>query len=157
MSEPYANMNLIDVLNDLRARELGAIVQYMRHHYIVTGPEGVALAGDFKGIAIEEMKHAEELGERIDALGGDPTAKAEKVNVEGVALRELAKADYNAEMDAVMRYRAAIRVAEAKTDYVTRRMLEDILAQEEDHATTFMNMLGNDVTGHELLNPKLAE
>lgn len=156
MADMYADMSLLDVLNDLRSRELGVIVQYMRHHYIVTGPEGVALAGDFKDIAIQEMKHAEELGERIDALGGDPTTKAEKPDVAGVTLKELAKADYNSEMDAIARYRAGIKVAKAKGDVVTRRMLEEILGDEEDHATTFVNMLGKDVQGHELLDPKMV-
>jgi len=157
MADLYADANLIDVLNDLRARELGAIVQYMRHHYIATGPDGVALAGEFKTVSIEEMKHAETLGERIDALGGDPTTKAERPNVEGHSLKELAKADYNSEMDAVMRYRAAIKVADAHGDVVTRRILESILGDEEAHATLFVDMLGGDVQGHELLDPKMAE
>lgn len=156
MAEPYAEMNLIDVMNDLRARELGAIVQYMRHHYIATGPEGVALAGEFKTVSIQEMKHAETLGERIDALGGDPTVKAQKPDIEGHSLKELAKADYNSEMDAIARYRAAIKVAEAKGDTVSRRIFEDILADEEAHATLFSDMLGGDVQGHELLDPKMA-
>lgn len=156
MADMYADMNLLDVLNDLRSRELGVIVQYMRHHYIATGPDGVALAGEFKDVAIEEMKHAESLGERIDALGGDPTTKAEKPDIEGVTLKELAKADYNSEMDAIARYRAAIKVTNAKGDVVTRRLLEDILGDEEAHATLFVDMLGKDVQGHELLDPKMA-
>lgn len=155
MASLYSDMNLVDVLNDLRSRELGAIVQYMRHHYIVTGPEGVALAGEFKEISVEEMKHAESLGERIDALGGDPTAKAETADIQGSTLKEYAKADYNAEMDAIMRYRAGVKVAEAHSDVVTRRLLEDILGEEESHAVKFSDMLGRDTQGGELLDPKM--
>src|SRR5450759_4503133 len=60
-----AEAALLDTLNTLRARELAVIEQYMRHHYIVTGPEGVALADEFKEVAFTAMKQAEE----VDAPG----------------------------------------------------------------------------------------
>jgi len=146
----YENMDLIDVLNDLRARELAAIMQYMRHHYLVTGPDGVALAGEFKSISVEEMKHAESLGERIDYLDGNPTTKPERIEVDARTLKEMAKADLASEADAVTRYKAAIKVAEAKGDVTTRRMLEDILGQEEDHHKTFSDMLGGSEMSNEM-------
>lgn len=139
----YEGMTLIDILNDLRARELTVIMQYMRHHYLATGPDGVALADEFKDIAITEMKHAEELAERIDYLGGDPTLQT--MRVEGVAARtvaEMAEADLASEADAIARYKEAVAAADASSDITTRKLLEDILADEEDHHNTFGAMLG---------------
>lgn len=138
----YADMSLLDVLNDLRSRELAVIVQYMRHHYQVTGPEGLALADQFKDIAIVEMKHAEKLGERIDYLGGDPTTKPQSIMTTATTLRDMARADFDAETDAIGRYRTAVKIAEGHGDTTTRRLLEDILADEEGHAKVFDDMLG---------------
>jgi len=157
MSDTYADAKLIDVLNDLRARELAVVMQYMRQHYLVTGPEGMLLAGTFKDVAITEMKHAEALAERIDFLGGDPTTKPESFAKDFNGLREMAKSDYSAEQDAVMRYRVAIKIAAAADDVTTRKLLEEILADEEDHLKTFSDMLGGDVLGGELLDPNLAQ
>lgn len=142
MASMYENMQLLDVLNDLRARELAVIVQYMRHHYLVTGPDGLALADEFKEVAIEEMKHAEELAERIDFLGGDPTTKPEPIMKAERTLAEMAAADYASEEDAVARYKEAIGVAAGADDITTRKLLEDILGDEEDHLQTFGSMLG---------------
>jgi bacterioferritin len=134
--------SLIDTLQDLRARELAAIVQYMRHHYVVTGADGVALAGEFKETAITEMKHAEMLGERIDFLGGDPTTKPTEIMKGGYSVTDAATMNLVAEEEAVRLYTAAIKEADAAGDVTTRRLLEDILADEEDHVSTFRNMLG---------------
>jgi bacterioferritin len=157
MADPYADANLLDVLNDLRSRELAVVMQYMRQHYTVTGPEGMLHADTFKDVAITEMKHAEALAERIEFLGGSATTKPERFDKEFSGLKEMAKADFSAESDAVMRYRAAIKVAAAHDDVTTRKLLEDILGDEEDHLKTFTDMLGGDVTGGELLDPKLAQ
>lgn len=157
MAKAKSEISLIDVLNDLRSRELAVVMQYMRQHYVVTGPEGMLLADTFKDVAITEMKHAEALAERIDFLGGNPTTKPEKFDSDFSNLREMAKSDYNAEEDAIMRYRAAIKVAAAADDVTTRKLLEDILGDEEDHIKTFSDMLGQDVMGGELLDAKLQK
>jgi bacterioferritin (cytochrome b1) len=68
----------------------------------------------------------------------------------------MAKSDFSAESDAVMRYKAAIKFAETHGDPTTRRLLESILADEEEHLKTFSDMLGGDVTGGEVLDPALA-
>lgn len=138
----YEGQSLIEVLNDLRARELAVTIQYMRHHYLVDGPQGVALAGEFKSVAITEMKHAEALAERIDYLGGDPTTKPEPImGREAKTLADMAAADRDSEADAVDRYKAAIKIADAEGDVTTRKLLEDILGDEEDHHKTFSDML----------------
>lgn len=133
---------LVDTLNGLRARELAVIAQYMRHHYIVTGPDGLALADEFKETAVTEMKHAEELAERIDFLGGNPTTKPGPIATAEKTLQKMAAADLAAEEDAVRLYNAAIAEADAAGDVTTRRLLESILGDEEEHVNTFSTMLG---------------
>ena len=157
MSDLYSDVNLVDVLNDLRSRELGVIMQYMRQHYIVTGPTGMLHAGTFKDVAITEMKHAEALAERIELLGGTATTKPAKFESEFSGFKEMAKSDVSAAQDAVMRYKTAVRIAAAENDPTTRGLLEGILADEEDHLKTFTDMIGGDVLGGELLDPKLAQ
>ena len=137
-----ADTALIDTLNDLRARELAVCMQYMRHHYLVTGPEGLALAGEFKSVAITEMKHAEALAERIDFLGGDPTAKPASFPTDAKTFEEMASQDLASESEAVDLYKAAVKQADEAGDVTTRRLLESILADEEDHVDTFERMLG---------------
>jgi bacterioferritin len=134
--------NLIDTLNALRAKELAAIVQYMRHHYVVTGADGAALAGTFKEISIVEMRHAEALGERIDFLGGDPTTKPSEIRGGGASVQDAATLDMAAEEEAVRLYGEAIKEANEAGDVVTRRMLESILMDEEEHLNEFRTMLG---------------
>lgn len=134
--------SLIDTLNMLRARELAVIMQYMRHHYIVTGADGLALADEFKETAITEMKHAEALAERIDFLGGDPTTIPSEIEKKAKTLQQMATSDLAAEEDAVARYAVAIAEADAAGDVTTRRLLEDIMADEEEHVNVFRTMLG---------------
>ena len=138
----YEKMKPLDILNDLRARELAVIVQYMRHHYTAAGPEGLMLADEFKAASIDEMKHAEELAERIDFLGGDPTTKPEKIVSTSNKIKEMAAADFAAEEDAIARYKEAIAIFAGTDDVTTRKLLEDILGDEEDHLKTFGDMMG---------------
>jgi bacterioferritin len=110
----------------------------------VFSEDGVkALAGEFKEVAITEMKHAEKLAERIDYLGGDPTTKPEQImGRDATSVADMAAADRDSEADAVARYKEAIGVAANAGDVTTRKMLEDILGDEEDHHKTFSDMLG---------------
>lgn len=137
-----ADQALIDTLNDLRSRELAVCMQYMRHHYLVTGPDGLALADEFKAVAITEMKHAEALAERIDFLGGDPTSKPAPFPTAATTLAEMAETDLASEEEAVDLYKAAVKQADEAGDVTTRRLLESILGDEEDHVDTFQRMLG---------------
>ena len=77
------NQKIIDALNKDRADELGAIIQYMGHHYTADGMESPAIVGIFKTTAIDEMKHAEMLAERIVYLGGDPVNKPSDIKKGG--------------------------------------------------------------------------
>jgi bacterioferritin len=134
--------SLLDTLNVLRARELAVTIQYMRHHYQVTGADGLAIMGEFKEVAITEMKHAEKLAERIDFLGGDPTTVPDSIGRDAKSLKDMATMDLASENDAVKLYNDAIKQADAEGDVTTRRLLESILGDEEDHVNTFQTMLG---------------
>jgi bacterioferritin len=70
-----ASKNLLELMNRGIARELQVSIQYMWQHVMVTGIKGVVVEGIFKEIAITEMKHAEEIAERLSYLNGTPTVK----------------------------------------------------------------------------------
>lgn len=137
-----ASEEMLATLNDLRARELAVCIQYMRHHYLVTGPESFGAEEEFKSVAIEEMKHAEALAERIDFLGGNPTTKPWDISADETTLEQMARIDLGAEEEAIRLYSEAIQQASREGDVTTRRLLEDILGQEEEHAKSFQQMLG---------------
>ena len=90
--------------------------------------------------AIAEMKHAERLAERLDYLNGVPTTKPDPIFVGG-SLIEMLKQDEQDEEEAIELYKEAIQVAAEEGDYTTRRMLEEILAEEENHINTFGKLL----------------
>lgn len=135
-------MSLVDTLNDLRARELAVIVQYMGHHYVMTGADAAALAGEFKEVAITEMKHAEALAERIDYLGGVPVTKPATIKSGATSVSDAATVNLASEEEAITLYTKAVAEAADAGDITTRKLLEDILGDEEDHANTFRTMLG---------------
>jgi bacterioferritin len=135
-------MSLVDTLNDLRARELAVIVQYMGHHYVITGADAAALAGEFKEVAITEMKHAEALAERIDYLGGVPITKPTAIKSGATSVTDAATVNLASEEEAIALYTKAVAEAAAAGDITTRKLLEDILGDEEGHADTFRTMLG---------------
>jgi bacterioferritin len=131
---------LLDFLNKAIASELQVSIQYMWQHVQVTGMDGAAVEGTFRKIAIAEMKHAEKLAERLDYLDGVPTTKPDPIFVGG-SLIEMLKQDEMNEEEAITLYKQAIQVAAAEGDFTTRRLLEDILAEEEDHINTFGKLL----------------
>ena len=132
---------VLDALNSARSRELAVIIQYMRQHYTVVGIESPPAADLFKSTAITEMKHAESLGERIDFLGGEPTIKPDPIKVSS-DLTSMLKDDLASEMDAISLYKDIIKTCEAEGDIVSRRMMEEILGDEEDHVNEFETLLG---------------
>ncbi len=131
---------LLDLLNKGIASELQVSIQYMWQHVQVTGMDGANVEGTFRKIAIAEMKHAERLAERLDYLDGVPTTKPEPIFVTG-SLIEMLKQDEMDEEKAIILYKQAIQAAATEGDFTTRRLLEDILAEEEDHINTFGKLL----------------
>ncbi len=131
---------LIDFLNKGIARELQVSIQYMWQHVQVTGTDGAIVEDIFRKTAIVEMKHAERLAERLDYLNGVPTTKPDPIFVRG-SLIEMLKQDEQNEEEAISLYKQAIQFAAEEGDYTTRRLLEEILAEEEDHINTFGKLL----------------
>jgi len=130
----------LELLNKGIARELQVSIQYMWQHVQVTGMDGAVVNGVFRQIAIAEMKHAEALAERLDYLDGIPTIKPDPIFVGG-SLIEMLKQDEQNEEEAIVLYKQAIQVASAEGDFTTRRLLEDILSEEEKHINTFGKLL----------------
>ena len=135
-----ASDKLKDLLNQAIARELQVSVQYMWQHVMATGMNAEPVRDLFKKIAIVEMKHAEEIAERLDYLGGRPTTKPTPITI-GETLREMIEIDKKAEEEAIELYRQIIEVADAEKDYTTKRLFEQILADEEEHHGDFSGLL----------------
>ncbi|MBM4087198.1 MAG: DUF892 family protein [Planctomycetes bacterium] len=131
-------------LNKAIARELAVTVQYMWQHVMAIGMDSPAIREVFEDVAIEEMKHAEEIAERLNYLGGVPTTKPEPIKVGGT-LKEMLEMDLAAEEEAIAMYKQIIKAADAAGDPTTRLMFEKILAEEEDHADTFSTILARPV------------
>ena len=131
---------LLEFLNTAIARELQVSIQYMWQHIQVTGMDGATVEGIFRKIAIAEMKHAERLAERLDYLNGVPTIKPDPIFVGG-SLIEMLTQDEQDEEDSINIYKQAIQAAADEGDYTTRRMLEEILAEEENHINIFGKLL----------------
>jgi bacterioferritin len=112
----------------------------MWQHVQVTGIDGTTVEDIFRKTAIAEMKHAERLAERLDYLNGVATTKPDPVFVGG-SLIEMLTQDERDEEEAIEIYKEAIQAAAEEGDYTTRRMLEEILAEEENHINTFGKLL----------------
>jgi bacterioferritin len=135
-----ASQKLLEFLNNAIARELQVSIQYMWQHVQVTGMDGATVEDIFRKTAIAEMKHAERLAERLDYLNGVPSTKPDPIFVMG-SLIEMLEQDEQDEERAISLYKQAIQVAAMEGDYTTRRMLEEILAEEETHINTFGKLL----------------
>jgi bacterioferritin len=135
-----ASKKLLDMLNEAIAMELQVSIQYMYQHILATGIDSAAVAGTFKDFAITEMKHAEAIAERLAYLEGTPTTKPAPIFVGG-KLKDMLQTDVKAEESAIALYRKIIKVADGEGDVTTRRLIEDILGDEEEHHDTFTNLL----------------
>ncbi len=135
-----ASQKLLDFLNKGIARELQVSIQYMWQHIQVTGTDGAIVEDAFRKTAIAEMKHAERLAERLDYLNGIATTKPDPIFVGG-SLIEMLTQDEQDEENAITLYKQAIQIAADEGDYTTRRLLEEILAEEEDHINLFGKFL----------------
>lgn len=136
-----ASQKLTEMMNQAIAGELQAIVQYMWHHVMVKGLESASVSDVFEKIAMDEMKHAEKIADRLFYFDVNPTTKPNPIATGGDAVQML-KADVKAEEEAITLYKDIIRQAAAEKDETTRLLFEEILAQEEDHHDTFTTLLG---------------
>ena len=124
---------VIETLNSLLARELTVVSQYMVHAEICEGWGYVKLHDAIQKRAVTEMKHAESLIGRILFLEGIPiVSELEKMHI-GVDVPKIFANDHEAEVDAIKRYNAGIKICGDAKDYATREILERILSEEDDH------------------------
>ncbi len=137
-----ASKELLEMLNKAIARELQVCIQYMWQHVLWSGPKYFAIKDEFKKIAIDEMKHAEKIAERLFYLGGIPTTQPSTVNV-GNNLKEMLEQDKRDEETAIELYKQIIKKAEEEEDYTTAFIFKEILEEEEEHHDTFISLLEN--------------
>jgi len=134
---------VIKALNDGRSREIAAIETYMLQHYELEDAGYGKLAGRMKVIAIQEMKHAEKLAERILFLGGVPTTKPDGKIKQGLDIAESLQVDIELESEAVAMYNASAKLCAEENDIVSKSIFEELLAEEEVHLDEFQNTLNH--------------
>ncbi|PLW83840.1 bacterioferritin [Kineobactrum sediminis] len=137
---------VLKVLNEALATELVCVLRYKRHYYMAEGLNAQAAQHEFLEHAEEEQQHADQIAERITQLGGEPdfnpdnlTSRSHAEYKEGNSLADMIKEDLIAERIAIESYREFI-VYLGNDDPVTRRMMEDILATEEEHADDLVSL-----------------
>jgi bacterioferritin len=135
-----ASKELLDLLNQGIAREIQVVVQYMWQHVQWGGVKGYAVHDAFKSIAIQEMKHAEMIAERLYYLGGTPTTKPNPIFV-GTTLKEMIEQDAKDEENAIKLYQKIVDLARKEKDETTNRIFRQILDDEEGHHDTFVSLL----------------
>ena len=130
MSE--AMKRLIDDLNKDLEWEYAAAIQYVQHAAVMTGAKYESIQKELIVHSQEEMQHAVMVAEQIDFLGGVPSIDVEKREISKDTL-EMLKQDLAGENLAISRYKERIGQAQELKEYGLRRVLEDILIQEEEH------------------------
>jgi bacterioferritin len=135
-----ASKKLIEMMNTAVAREIQVSIQYMWQHVQWGGVKGFAVQNELKSIAVQEMKHAESIAERLYYLEGIPTTKPSPIFV-GSTLKEMLLQDVKDEEGAITLYREIIEQANKENDETTHHLFRDILEQEEDHHDTFTTLL----------------
>lgn len=140
MAYQKVSQELMDLLNQAIAREIQVSIQYMWQHIQWSGVKAFAVKEEFKSIAIDEMKHAEIIAERLFYLGGIPTTKPSPINV-GNNLKEMLEQDVKDEENAIELYKKIISLAEKEGDVTTAEIFRDVLEDEEEHHDTFSSLL----------------
>jgi bacterioferritin len=140
---------VIKLLNEALATEIVCVLRYKRHYFMAQGIHSEPIAAEFLQHANEEQGHADQIAGRIVQLGGSPNfspdgllMRSHSEYVEGNTLVEMIKEDLVAERVAIDSYTEMIHYV-GENDVTTRRMLEGILAVEEEHATDLANFLAD--------------
>jgi bacterioferritin len=131
---------LFDMLNKAISLELAVSIQYMWQHVKIYGFDHIAVADELKKVAIAEMVHAEEIAERVDYLGGEPTTVPATIEL-GKTPQEMIEIDKNKEEGAIALYKEIIEKAIQEKDHVTKKLFEGILSDEEEHHNLFRTLL----------------
>ena len=139
---------VVKLLNEALATELVCVLRYKRHYFMANGIHADSVAAEFLEHANDEQGHADQIAARIVQLGGAPNFNPEGLltrshaeYVEGETLTDMIKEDLVAERIAIDSYRDMVRYF-GNDDPTSRRMLEGILAVEEEHADDLVSLLG---------------
>jgi bacterioferritin len=142
---------VVKILNEALATEIVCVLRYKNHHYMAAGIHSQAVADEFLEHAKEEQEHADMIAERIVQLNGKPnfspeglTTRSHSEYIEGETLIDMIREDLVAERIAIESYSEIIRYL-GENDPTSRRLMEEILAKEEEHADdmkTLMEQLG---------------
>jgi bacterioferritin len=138
---------VIKLLNEALATELVCVLRYKRHYFMASGINAQSVAQEFLQHTNEEQLHADQIAQRIVQLGGEPNfspdglaTRSHSEYVEGESLIDMIKEDLVAERVAIDSYREMINYL-GNDDPTTRRLMEGILATEEEHADDLVNLL----------------
>jgi len=137
----------IRLLNEALATEIVCVLRYKRHYFAATGINSESVKEEFLEHAKDEQEHADRIAERITELGGDPNLSPEGMltrshseYVPGNTLIDMIKEDLVAERIAIDSYAEMIRFF-ADGDPTSRRLMEDLMAKEEEHANDLADLL----------------
>jgi bacterioferritin len=138
---------VLELLNEALATELVCVLRYRHDHFMAKGVSSRAAADEFLEHSVEEQGHADQIAERIVQLGGEPNFDPETLTKRshaeyriGRTVQEAIKENLVAERIAIDSYREMIQYI-GHDDPTTRRMLEEILATEEEHADDLADLL----------------
>ena len=140
-------VTVVKLLNEALATEIVCVLRYRRHHFMAAGINADSVAQEFLLHANEEQQHADQIAARIVQLNGEPDfspqgllSRSHAEYVEGDGLIDMIKEDLIAERIAIDSYREMIDYV-GDRDSTTKRMLEGILAMEEEHADDLVGLL----------------
>ncbi|HSB86590.1 MAG TPA: ferritin-like domain-containing protein [Ilumatobacteraceae bacterium] len=138
---------VISVLNEALATELVCVLRYKRHYYMADGINSASVAAEFLQHAVEEQGHADQIAARIVQLQGEPdfnpstlVERSHAEYVPGTDLIDMIKEDLVAERVAIASYSEIVQWL-GNTDVTTRRLMENILGVEEEHADDLLTFL----------------
>ena len=138
---------VIKVLNEALATEIVCVLRYKRHYFMATGIHAQAVAQEFLEHANDEQGHADRIAERITQLGGEPdfnpdglASRSHSEYVEGDSLIDMIRENLVAERIAIESYGEIIRFLSDR-DITSRRLMEEILAVEEEHADDLRDLM----------------
>jgi bacterioferritin len=138
---------IVELLNTALATEIVCVLRYKRHYYATHGIRAKFVSAEFLEHANEEQAHADRLAERIVQLGEDPDlnpatllSRSHSEYDEKTSLRDMLEADLVAERIAIESYKEMVDFI-GQRDPTSRRLMESILAQEEEHAEDLVDLL----------------
>jgi bacterioferritin len=138
---------VLKLLNEALATEIVCVLRYKRHYFMAKGIHAEGVAAEFLEHANDEQGHADQIAHRITQLGGEPDLSPDTLSsrshaeyIEGGTLEQMIKEDLIAERIAIDSYREIIAYL-GENDPTSRRLMEEILAKEEEHADDLANLI----------------